>query len=210
MLKHRDIILLSVQEIYWYYTMEPSVTTARSLLPDVKFIHGQPSIESLEDMDVKILKLVILDDMMDMTDKKTTFEDLKRLFTAVSHHGNMSVIFIVQDLYVNRHMTRLANQAENILAMVNGAAAYQIPKLCNKLFGPGHELFIRWAINDVHAHSNFGYLLLSTGATVPECQRVRTNIFPGEENTFYIKKGMLKTKEYQYLKEDVPEQALQN
>ena len=83
---------------------------AWSLLTGVNFIHGQPSIDKLEDMDPSIPKLVILDDMMDMTDKKATFEELKRLFTAVSHHGNKSVIFIIQDLYMNKNMTRLANQ----------------------------------------------------------------------------------------------------
>ena len=158
-------------------------------------------LERLESLDKSIPKLVILDDMMEMTDKKATFEELKKVFTALSHHGNMSVIFIVQDLYVNKNMTRLANQSENILAMCNGSAAYQLPKLANRLFGPGHEPFIRWAISDVRAHSNFGYLLLSTAAALPECYKVRTKILPGEKNTFYIKAGSTKSEAYQELKD---------
>ena len=203
-LAHRDLMFANppLQEIYWFYTMEPSISQPRALLPGVNFIQGHPTMEKLESMDVSVPKLVVLDDMMDMVDKKATFEDLKRLFTAVSHHNNMTVIFIVQDLYVHKNMTRLANQAENILAMCNGAAGYQVAKLSNKLFGPGHEPFIRWAILHTLSHSPYGYLLLSTGAGVPECRRVRSKILPEEDNTFYIKKGSVKTEAYQQLKKN--------
>lgn len=190
-----------LREIYWFYTMESSTERIRDQLLGVNFIQGHPTLHKLESMDASVPKLVVLDDMQDMTDKKSTFEELKKLFTAVSHHCNMSVIFIVQDIYVNKNMTRLANQAENLLAMCNGASAYQLPKLSNKLFGPGHEPFIRWAMSDVRSHSSHGYLLLSTGADVPECYKVRSKILPSDQNTFYVKKGTEKTEDYQMLKD---------
>ena len=208
-LSNRDVMLPGLQEIYWFYTMESSTTKAREHLPGVNFVQGFPTLEKLESLDTTIPKLIVLDDMQEMTDKKATFEDLKKLFTAVSHHCNISLIFIVQDIYVNKNMTRLANQAENLLAMCNGAACYQIPKLGNKLFGSGHEHFIRWAISDVKANSSHGYLLLSTGAEVLDCYKVRSKILPQDYNTFYIKKGTPKTEAYQSLKEDAS-QKFQN
>ena len=203
-LSNRDVMFPDppLQEIYWFYSMEPSVSQARKDLPGVNFIQGQPTFEKLNSLDKRIPKLVVLDDMMDMTDKKGTFEELKKVFTALSHHGNMSLMFLVQDLYVNKNMTRLANQAENVLAMCNGAATYQLGKLANKLFGPGHEPFIRWAVSDVKSHSKYGYLLLSTAAGLPECYKVRSRILPGDQNAFYIKRGSLKTEEYLELKAD--------
>lgn len=203
-LKHRqDMFDPPLQQIFWFYTMESSIEKPRQELPGVVFIEGQPTVDQLENMDVSIPKLVVLDDLMSMTDKKDSFEDLKRLFTATSHHHNMSLVFIVQDIYVNKNMTRLANQSENLIMMCNSGATYQVPMIAAKLFGAGMKPFIQWAMNDVCEHSSHGYLLLSKAAGTPQCHRVRSKILPGDQrNTFYVQKGTRKTEAYLKLKED--------
>lgn len=203
-LKHREQMFdPNIRQIIWFYTMESSIEKPRKELPGAQFIQGEPTVEQLEGLDTSIPKVVVLDDLMGMTDKKSTFEDLKRLFTATSHHHNLSLVFIVQDMYVNKNMTRLANQAENIIMMCNGGSTYQTPMIATKLFGAGVKPFIEWSISDVRRHSSHGYLLFSKGAGVPEAYRVRSKILPSDiKNTFYIQKGTEKTEEYQDLKED--------
>lgn len=188
-------------EIYWFYSMEMSVQKPQEQLPGVHFVQGEPSIEKLEAMDPSVPKLIVLDDLMHMVETKLGFESLKKLFTAISHHCNMSVIFIVQDLYVSRNMCRLANQSENTIVMTNGSACYQIKNLAQKLFGPGHGPFITWCVAHAKSQSSHGYLLLSTGAAIPDSHRVTSFILPSDKNRFYVKKGTFKDPSYQRLRE---------
>jgi len=201
---NRDKMFIpNLQEVYWFYTMPGSIVGLRDKLPGVHFVRGYPTIDKFTEMDPSVPKLVVLDDLMEMTDKKSSYEDLKRLFSAISHHCNVSVVFIVQDLYVNRNMTRLANQSEHVISMCNGAAAYQVSKLASKLFGAGYEAFIRWVIADIRDRRSHGYILMSTEATLPEIKRIRSCILPSDpENLFYLKKGTLRGDAYWELVHD--------
>src|SRR5215471_286934 len=79
-------------EIIWCYTEEGSV---RDKLPNVKYVKGFPSDDVIGD-DYDSLKLIVLDDMMHDLDK-----NMAVMFTKKSHHRNMSVIMISQNLYPN-------------------------------------------------------------------------------------------------------------
>jgi len=91
-LKHKAVMMDIVpEEVIWYYGSWQSVY--EELSETVTFCEGLPS--SLEELgDDGKPRLVILDDLMSETDDRVT-----KLFTKGSHHRNVSVMYIVQNLF---------------------------------------------------------------------------------------------------------------
>jgi hypothetical protein len=111
------------ESVYWFYAMPSSVENVPHELPRVMLRNGSPT----EDMIASIIKngrpkLMIMDDMQQMMDNKNQAQIISDIFTKVSHHGNLSVIFIVQNLYL-KNLIRVREQCGEIILMGNGASA---------------------------------------------------------------------------------------
>ena len=78
-----------------YFCSEYQDTFAeiKSLVPDIEFIEGVPDA-IFDSINPKTRNLYIFDDMMGERDSV-----IAKLFTKKSHHGNLSVIYIVQNLF---------------------------------------------------------------------------------------------------------------
>ena len=67
------------------------------ILPTIKFFKGIPEyLENDSYLDVNICNLIVIDDQMIEAGKDNW---IKNLFTKGSHHRNLSVIYIVQNLF---------------------------------------------------------------------------------------------------------------
>lgn len=74
------------EKIVWYYgEWQDMYSTIRG----VEFIEGLPDVKDLPKK-----TLVVIDDLMAETDDRVT-----KLFTKASHHRDISVVYIVQDLF---------------------------------------------------------------------------------------------------------------
>jgi hypothetical protein len=62
-------------------------------VPGIKFIQGLPD-DILDSINPETYNLFIIDDMMGEKDGV-----ISKLFTKKSHHGNLSVVYIVQNLF---------------------------------------------------------------------------------------------------------------
>ena len=65
----------------------------QTLVPQIKFVQGLPD-NILDTINPETRNLFIVDDMMGEKDAV-----IAKLFTKKSHHGNLSVIYIVQNLF---------------------------------------------------------------------------------------------------------------
>ena len=109
---------------------------------DVDFIKGIP--DDLDGrFDGKTPTLVIIDDLMTQLHSD---ERLTRLFTVGSHHRNLSVIFIVQNLFhQGREMRNLSLNSHYIILFKNPRDRFQVSVLARQMY-PGNSKFCRRGI----------------------------------------------------------------
>lgn len=174
------------QKIIWCYTewqkAYTELNTAKRTQYELDFVQGFPDIETLK-KNKNIPKLLILDDMMH---EMKNDENLNQLFTKGSHHWNLSIIHIVQNVFYDGLRTSRIN-AQYIILMKNPGDRLQIQTLGRQIF-PGSKHFNE-AFEDATSEP-YGYLLIDLNQTTPDIIRLRTNIFPNDKHQLvYVSKN---------------------
>ena len=187
-LEHKDTMFdTPFEEITYYAANANAFEGMKDRLPFVTFREGQPDWARFRSpSSQKGSRLVILDDMQDVISGKFK-SDIEQLFAVHSHHNKISVIFIVHDNY-KKNMLTLRRNADYLLYMTGGSALTQVRNTVHQVFNDTHACneAAKVAIEDIKSRSKFGYLLLTTNNTVDSWRAISTNIFPGQQNTFYI------------------------
>ena len=127
-------------------------------LPDIEFIEGLPNGNILEG---KKKTLVILDDLMNETDKSVS-----SLFTKGSHH-DLSVLHLVQNLFnKNKHARTISLNAHYLFMFKNHQDASQITHLAKQMY-PGHVHYLQEVFAGATSKA-CGYLLIDLEQETPE------------------------------------------
>lgn len=133
----------------------------------------------------RVTNLVVLDDQMSRVGDSRV---LSRLFTEGSHHRNLSVMYIVQNLFDRGRAHRTVSlNAQYIVLFKNPRDKSQIDSLARQVF-PNRTRFLSAAFNDA-TRNPYGYLFLDLRPETEEDIRVRTNIFSNEITTVYQPTG---------------------
>lgn len=119
-------------------------------------------------------KLLILDDLM----RESSTGAVVNLFTKGSHHNNLSVIFITQNLF-HRGQREISLNSNYIVIFKNPRDRAQVQHLARQLY-PEDTRFFQEAYLDATAEPH-GYLLVDLKQNTPENARVRACIFPFDE-----------------------------
>ena len=147
--------------------------------PDVIFHEGLLDISQF-DGEHKIL--LILDDLISETN-----DSVSNIFTKVSHHRNVSVMYLTQNLFYKSEQTRtMSLNAYYIVLFKNPRDAMQVSTLARQMY-PGQNKFLVEAFKNA-TEKPFGYLLLDLKPDTDEKYRIRTNLFPDERQYVYIPK----------------------
>lgn len=134
-------------------------------------------------------RLLILDDLMKEIDSRIT-----ALFTKGSHHHDMSVILIVQNLFgKNKEQRTISLNSHYLIVFKNPRDASQITHLAKQMY-PGNIHYLQEAYKDATAEPH-GYLLIDLKQDTPDHLRLRTTIFPGEQQIVYVQKQCPKRSE---------------
>jgi hypothetical protein len=145
----------------------------------VEFVEGLPSPERF---DGRLHTLLVLDDLMAEAD-----ESVANIFTKISHHRNVSVFFLTQNLFhKNKHMRTMSLNAHYLILFKNPRDVTQFATLARQMYSTNWR-FALDAFNDAtsEAHS---YLLVDLKTETENAYRLRTNIFPGEQTYVYVNK----------------------
>ncbi len=135
-------------------------------------------------MNLSSKNLLILDDNMHNVANDIIISDL---FTKLSHHKNISVILLVQNLFPkSKYMRDISSNSTYIVLMSNPRETLQIKTLSSQIDG-ANSSFILNCYNDATKNKPFTYLFLDFDQSTPDEVRVRTNIFPNEEPFAYTK-----------------------
>ena len=129
--------------------------------------------------------LLIIDDQMDEVNK-----NVMRLFTKGSHHRNISIIYIVQNLFgKNKDYRTISLNAHYLVVFNNPRDKSQIIHLSKQMY-PGENDYVKEAFA-LATREPYGYLLLDLKQTTPDALRLRGRIFPGEEKEVYVRKNSI-------------------
>ena len=124
----KDMIDPSPEHVIWFYgEWQPLYDT---LLGTVEFREGLADLSTLNG---NKRTLVIIDDLMTETDKSVS-----NLFTKGSHHRNLSVLHLVQNVFdKNKHTRTISLNAHYLVIFKNPRDASQITHLAKQMY-PGH------------------------------------------------------------------------
>lgn len=170
-LHYRDSMSDTVFEriIFYYSEWQP---TYLELGKNIEFLEGVPQPSDYND-DPRA-KLVIIDDLMTEASGKTVVN----MFTKGSHHRNMSIIFITQNLF-HHGLREISLNANYIVVFKNPRDKAQIQYLSRQIY-PENSRFAIEAYLDATSKP-YGYLLFDLKQSTPDNLRLRTNIFPNTE-----------------------------
>lgn len=141
----------------------------------IEFHEGLPRVEDYSN-DPHCPKLVIIDDLMRESSSSDAIVDL---FTKGSHHKNLSVILISQNLFhQGRGQRDISLNANYIVVFKNPRDRAQIRHLARQVY-PDDPKFLEEAYYDATSRPH-GYLLLDLKQSTPDEYRFRTCIFPGD------------------------------
>lgn len=165
-------------KIYWFYgewQKDYAVLSAYG----VQFQEGLPKEDMLNP---SLRNLVVIDDLLAETDSRVT-----KLFTKGSHHKNTSVVYISQNLFdKNKENRTISLNAHYMVLFKSPRDAMQVEHLARQMY-PGHTKFMREAFADATSEP-YSYLLIDLKPQTPDHMRLRSNIFPGEQQVVYIKR----------------------
>ena len=148
-------------------------------MPDVVFVEGLP-----DDMDTWTPKprLLIIDDLMREADERVT-----KLFTKGSHHRDISVIYIVQNLFdKNKEHRTISLNTQYLVVFKNPRDASQITHLAKQMY-PTQIRFMQDAFKQATSRPH-GYLLVDTTQSTPDHLRLRSQIFSLDSAEVYLPK----------------------
>ena len=133
--------------VYCYGEFQPIFAE----FPDVEFNEGLPDVSRF---DGRKRVLLIIDDLMNEAD-----QNICNLFTKLSHHRNVSVVFITQNLFHRNRFVRTMNlNTHYIIMFKNPRDAGQVATLARQMY-PGKSKFVVEAYKDA-TKEPYGYLLI--------------------------------------------------
>ena len=128
--------------------------------------------------------LLILDDLMD---EAGDAKDVSELFTKGSHHRNLSIMMLVQNVFHQGKIMRTVSlNTHYVILFKNPRDAGQIRCLANQLF-PGKTNFLIDAYKQATQKAH-GYLLLDFKQSTQEKYRVLSEVLPSEEGYYFVPK----------------------
>ena len=143
-----------------------------------KFVEFTKEVPS--DLDGSCHSLVILDDLVC---DQHALQEAVSLFVRGSHHLNCSVFFLTQNLFAcSPHFRTISLNATHFVLFKTIRGFHQIELLGRQIFGSGNKEFIK-TYKDA-TREPYSYLLLDL--TPEQEYRLRTNIFPSDEEIVYI------------------------
>ena len=136
------------------------------MIPTIEFVKGIPeSLENDSYLDVNIRNLIVIDDQMIEAGKDNR---IVNLFTKGSHHRNLSVLYIVQNLFHQGKGNRSISLNSHYLVL------FKNPRDKLQMYPSETAWFIKEYEEAVQRP--YGYLFVDLRPTTPERCRLRTNV----------------------------------
>jgi len=157
-------------KIYWICNEKP---VGKNYNPKYDYIEGVPDDFSF----VEKNSVVVIDDLMQEVKESAI---VTSLFTKLSHHKNVFVIYITQNFFnqSKEEVTRRRN-CQYIVLFKNPADVRQIQIIGSQMF-PEQPKLLPKANKDAVDAKPHGYLMIDLRQETPDALRIRSHILPHE------------------------------
>ena len=173
------------ERVLWYYN-EHQPDLVHELGHLVQFREGCPELADFND---NRRTLVVVDDMMTECSAEIT-----NLFTRGSHHRNLSIWFLMQNIFHKaKEIRTITLNAQYIVLFKNPRDRQQIKVLARQMFD-GDAKVMEKAFEMATAEPH-GYLLVDLKQDTDELHRLRSKIVPGERLEVFVGKRAFKDAE---------------
>ena len=166
--------------IWVYSEWQSEYDKLKELYPEIEFIRGY-SEELYDSLEPEERNLLILDDQMsEASDSKS----LVKLFTKGSHHRNLTIIYLVQNMFDQGKSSRTVslNSHYNVVFR-NLRDASQFRTMAGQMM-PNNPRWLMDAFSDATCEP-YGYMVIDNHPKSDPNYRFRSHIFPGDEPVFY-------------------------
>lgn len=173
-----------IQEIIWCYgeSQQMHDELKRTLSTPLKFVEGIPNLNEISSEATPPPRLIVIDDMMRESDGKVV-----DVFSKGSHHRNLSIIFITQNIFHQGKGARdMSLNAHYLVIFKNPRDRSQFQTMARQIY-PEDTKFVTEAYNDATSQPH-SYLLIDLRQDTPDAFRFRSEIFPEENHFVYIPK----------------------
>ena len=184
LLQHNKLFSYKFNKIYWHHAgIGESGLTGKEIckLKSIKFVEGFD-----ENWSKRLSKgdVIIIDDLYQESNKEADFNNL---FTKISRHKEVTVIFITQNLFHQggQHRTRNLN-VQYLILFKNPRDQTVVDFVARQAF-PNNRKYLIDSFNDATKDAH-GYLFLDFTQSCPDDMRVRTDIFNIEGMSVYKQK----------------------
>ena len=152
------------------------------LIPTIEFKPGLPDIEEFVANNINLL---ILDDLMKESGTDNSIYDI---FTIDSHHKNISVFFLAQNLFpIEKNARTISLNCNYIIVLNNPRDRAQFFYLARQMF-PENPKFLLECFSDSVESRDYGYLFLDFTQSISKDLRIQSGIIPGEQRIINIPK----------------------
>lgn len=169
-----EMVIPSPKRVVWVY--QHWQTLYQGLIGKVHFVDQIPELDELQD------SLLVLDDMM------SEHEDIvAKIFTRLRHHANLSVIYIIQNLFYKSKLQRtISLNSQYIILFKNPRDLSQINNLARQMF-PGQGGYLVDAYKKA-TEDRYSYLAIDLRQETPDNLRLQSKILPGQLTEVYVPK----------------------
>ena len=178
LLKNKNVMIKEPPKhiLYCYGEINPEILKLKH--EGIEIFHGVPTRQDIAQRGKNLL--LILDDLISDIDPKF----LEILYIRGSHHWNVSVITVTQNLF-DKNIKVARINSHYLILMKNPQGLLQIKTLASHLF-PGKTGYFFESYNNAVENHLYGYLVINMRPNSTEDFKLSTNIFPGEQTTFYL------------------------
>ena len=152
--------------VYVYGAWQPAFEE----IPEIEFISSLDKVLHEDFFDSSICNFLVLDDMMDEISNNA---NASKLFTKYIHHKNISVFFLVQNLFrQGKAMRDIVLNCQYMFLFRNARDVGQIQLLARQLglrhLVPAYEAAIK---------DPYGYLFIDLHSKTPSTLKLQSNLF---------------------------------
>ena len=150
-LKHSDKLIRPAfkEIIYCYSEWQPLYERMMAEIRHITFVKGLPDLHSVKNA------IVILDDLMNQVIED---RNVLNLFTVVSHHRKVSIIFLTQNVFEKGKYARsISLNAHYLIVFKNRRDEAQIMHLSRQLYPRDGKFF--YEVFNSATETKYGYLI---------------------------------------------------
>jgi len=176
-----------VEILYVYGMWQPLFDDMKREIKNIEFRDTLPSKQDLIDWcgEDGQHRVVLLDDCMKDVNESG---EMMQLFTIYSHHLNITTYFITQSLFPQgKHSRVISTNAHYLILFNNKRDSLSIRTLAKQMM-PVQTGYFMDAFKK-STSKKYGYLLCDLHPKSNDLIKLRTNIFPDEEETVYVPRG---------------------